>query len=120
MTRALARHPQLILMDELAHTNAIGSRHPKRWQDVMELLKAGINVYTTVNVQHMESLNDVVAQITSVRVSETVPDSVLEQADDVELIDLPPDDLFNVSKTGRSTCRSKRNRRSRISSAREI
>src|SRR5512144_943726 len=77
---ALARHPQLILMDELAHTNAPGSRHPKRWQDVKALLKAGINVYTTVNVQHMESLNDVVAQITSVRVNETVPDSVLEQA----------------------------------------
>ena len=98
---ALARHPQLILMDELAHTNAIGSRHPKRWQDVMELLKAGINVYTTVNVQHMESLNDVVAQITSVRVNETVPDSVLEQADDVELIDLPPDDLLQRLKDGK-------------------
>ena len=98
---ALARHPQLILMDELAHTNAQGSRHPKRWQDVMELLKAGINVYTTVNVQHMESLNDVVAQITSVRVNETVPDSVLEQADDVELIDLPPDDLLQRLKDGK-------------------
>ena len=98
---ALARRPQLILMDELAHTNAPGSRHPKRWQDVMELLKAGINVYTTVNVQHMECLNDVVAQITSVRVSETVPDSVLEQADDVELIDLPPDDLLQRLKEGK-------------------
>ncbi len=98
---ALARHPQLILMDELAHTNAIGSRHPKRWQDVMELLKADINVYTTVNVQHMESLNDVVAQITGVRVNETVPDSVLEQADDVELIDLPPDDLLQRLKDGK-------------------
>ncbi len=107
-------------MDELAHTNAPGSRHPKRWQDVMELLKAGINVYTTVNVQHMECLNDVVAQITSVRVSETVPDSVLEQADDVELIDLPPTTSFNASKTARSICRSKRNMRSRISSARGI
>ena len=98
---ALARRPQLILMDELAHTNAPGSRHPKRWQDVMELLKAGINVYTTVNVQHLECLNDVVAQITSVRVSETVPDSVLEQADDVELIDLPPDDLLQRLKDGK-------------------
>jgi two-component system sensor histidine kinase KdpD len=98
---ALARRPQLILMDELAHTNAPGSRHPKRWQDVMELLKASINVYTTVNVQHMECLNDVVAQITSVRVSETVPDSVLEQADDVELIDLPPDDLLQRLKDGK-------------------
>lgn len=98
---ALARRPQLILMDELAHTNAQGSRHPKRWQDVMELLHAGINVYTTVNVQHLECLNDVVAQITSVRVSETVPDSVLEQADDVELIDLPPDDLLQRLKDGK-------------------
>ncbi|MBU6434933.1 MAG: two-component system sensor histidine kinase KdbD, partial [Nitrospirae bacterium] len=98
---ALVRRPQLILMDELAHTNAPGSRHPKRWQDVKELLKAGINVYTTVNVQHLECLNDVVAQITGVRVSETVPDSVLEQADDVELIDLPPDDLLQRLKDGK-------------------
>lgn len=98
---ALARRPELILMDELAHTNAPGSRHPKRWQDVKELLKAGINVYTTVNVQHLECLNDVVAQITGVRVSETVPDSVLEQADDVELIDLPPDDLLQRLKDGK-------------------
>jgi len=98
---ALARRPQLILMDELAHTNVPGSRHPKRWQDVKELLKAGINVYTTVNVQHLECLNDVVAQITGVRVNETVPDSVLEQADDVELIDLPPDDLLQRLKDGK-------------------
>ncbi|MEO5955074.1 MAG: sensor histidine kinase KdpD [Nitrospiraceae bacterium] len=98
---ALARRPQIILMDELAHTNAPGSRHPKRWQDVKELLKAGINVYTTVNVQHLECLNDVVAQITGVRVSETVPDSLLEQADDVELIDLPPDDLLQRLKDGK-------------------
>ncbi len=98
---ALARRPQLLLMDELAHTNAPGSRHSKRWQDVMELLHAGINVYTTINVQHLECLNDVVAQITGVRVSETVPDSVLEQADDVELIDLPPDDLLQRLKDGK-------------------
>jgi len=98
---ALARRPQLILMDELAHTNAPGSRHPKRWQDVFELLSAGINVYTTVNVQHIESLNDVVAQITGIRVSETVPDSVLERADDVEIIDLPPDDLLQRLKEGK-------------------
>jgi len=98
---ALARRPQLILMDELAHTNAPGSRHPKRWQDVMELLHAGITVYTTINVQHLECLNDVIAQITGVRVSETVPDSVLEQADDVELIDLPPDDLLQRLKDGK-------------------
>ncbi len=98
---ALARRPTLILIDELAHTNAPGLRHAKRWQDVQELLKAGINVSTTVNVQHLESLNDVVAQITGVRVRETVPDSVLERADDVELIDLPPDDLLQRLKDGK-------------------
>jgi two-component system sensor histidine kinase KdpD len=98
---ALARRPKLILADELAHTNAPGSRHPKRWQDVQELLDAGINVYTTINVQHLESLNDVVAQITGVVMKETVPDSVLEQADDLELIDLPPDDLLQRLKEGK-------------------
>jgi two-component system, OmpR family, sensor histidine kinase KdpD len=98
---ALSRCPNLILMDELAHTNAPGSRHAKRWQDVQELLSAGINVYITLNVQHMESLNDVVAQITNVIVRETVPDSILEQADDVELIDLPPDDLLQRLKEGK-------------------
>jgi len=98
---ALARRPTIILIDELAHTNAPGLRHAKRWQDVQELLKAGIDVYTTVNVQHLESLNDVVAQITGVRVRETVPDSVLERADDVELIDLPPDDLLQRLKDGK-------------------
>jgi two-component system sensor histidine kinase KdpD len=98
---ALARRPALILMDELAHTNAPGSRHPKRWQDVLELLSAGIHVYTTINVQHLECLNDVVTQITGVRVSETVPDSVIERADDVELIDLPPDDLLQRLKDGK-------------------
>ncbi|WP_447975420.1 DUF4118 domain-containing protein [Nitrospira sp. Kam-Ns4a] len=98
---ALARRPQLILMDELAHTNAPGSRHAKRWQDIQELLEAGIHVYTTVNVQHLESLNDVVAQITGVVMHETVPDSVLERADDVELIDLPPDDLLERLKDGK-------------------
>lgn len=98
---ALTRRPALILMDEWAHTNAPGSRHPKRWQDIEELLAAGINVYTTLNVQHLESLNDVVAQITGVRVRETVPDSVLEQANDVELIDLPPDDLLQRLKEGK-------------------
>src|SRR5262252_852505 len=98
---ALARRPTTILIDELAHTNAPGLRHAKRWQDVQELLKAGINVYTTVNVQHLESLNDVVAQITGVRVRETVPDSVLERADDVELIDLPPDDLLQRLREGK-------------------
>ncbi len=98
---ALARRPSVILIDELAHSNAPGMRHTKRWQDVLELLKAGITVYTTVNVQHLESLNDVVAQITGVRVRETVPDSVLERADDVELIDLPPDDLLQRLKDGK-------------------
>jgi two-component system sensor histidine kinase KdpD len=98
---ALTRRPTVILIDELAHTNAPGLRHAKRWQDVQELLKAGITVYTTVNVQHLESLNDVVAQITGVRVRETVPDSVLERADDVELIDLPPDDLLQRLKDGK-------------------
>ena len=101
LDRALARRPAIILVDELAHTNAPGLRHAKRWQDVQELLKAGITVYTTVNVQHLESLNDVVAQITGVRVRETVPDSVLERADDVELIDLPPDDLLQRLKDGK-------------------
>ena len=88
----LARRPQLALVDELAHDNAPGSRHPKRWQDVEELLAAGIDVWTTMNVQHVESLNDVVAQITHVRVRETVPDSVLDQAE-IELVDLTPDEL---------------------------
>jgi len=98
---ALARRPIIILIDELAHSNAPGMRHAKRWQDVQELLKAGITVYTTVNVQHLESLNDVVAQITGVRVRETIPDSVLERADDMELIDLPPDDLLQRLQDGK-------------------
>src|SRR6266849_5609385 len=98
---ALARSPALILVDELAHTNAPGSRHAKRWQDVEELLDAGIDVYTTVNVQHLESLNDVVAQITGVLVRETVPDSILDQADELELIDLPPDELLQRLREGK-------------------
>jgi two-component system sensor histidine kinase KdpD len=98
---ALARRPALILIDELAHTNAAGSRHTKRWQDVVEVLDAGIDVYTTVNVQHLESLNDVVAQITGVIVRETVPDSILERADEVELVDLPPDDLLQRLREGK-------------------
>jgi len=97
----LARRPALALVDELAHTNAPGSRHPKRWQDVLELLDAGINVYTAVNIQHLESLNDMVAKITGVQVRETVPDSVLEQADEIELIDLPPDELLQRLKDGK-------------------
>ncbi len=90
---ALARRPALIPVDELAHSNAPGSRHPKRWQDVEELLEAGIDVFTTVNVQHLESLNDVVSGITGVQVRETVPDPFFDAADDVVLVDLPPDDL---------------------------
>ncbi|MFN7958917.1 MAG: sensor histidine kinase KdpD [Holophagaceae bacterium] len=98
---ALKRRPGLILMDELAHSNVMGSRHAKRWQDVMELLDAGIDVYTTLNVQHLESLKDVVAQITGVIVRENVPDTVLERADEVELVDLPPDDLLLRMKEGK-------------------
>ncbi len=98
---ALARHPGLILVDELAHTNVPGARHPKRWQDIEELLQAGVDVYTTVNVQHIESLNDVVAQITGVQVRETIPDGVFDRADEVELIDLPPDDLIERLREGR-------------------
>ncbi len=98
---ALARCPTLLLIDELAHTNATGSRHQKRWQDVEELRDAGINVYTTVNIQHVESLNDVIAQITGIIVRETIPDSILEQADEVELIDLAPDDLIQRLKEGK-------------------
>ncbi len=90
----LQRHPRLVLVDELAHDNAPGSRHPKRYLDVEELLAAGIDVYTTLNVQHIESLNDVVAKITHVRVRETVPDSILDRADDIELVDLTPEDLL--------------------------
>src|SRR5215510_4730879 len=97
----LARRPQIVLVDELAHTNAPGSRHPKRYLDVEELSSRGIDVYTTVNVQHIESLNDVVAQITHVRVRETVPDSVFDRADAVELVDLTPDDLIQRLKEGK-------------------
>ncbi|TMS57680.1 two-component system sensor histidine kinase KdbD [Imbroritus primus] len=98
---ALARKPALILVDELAHTNVAGSRHPKRWQDVEELLAAGIDVYTTVNVQHLDSLNDVVGGITGIRVRETVPDRVFALADSVVLIDLPPDELLQRLKEGK-------------------
>ena len=97
----IARHPQIVLVDELAHTNAEGSRHPKRYLDVEELLSHGIDVYTTVNIQHIESLNDVVAQITHVRVRETVPDAVFDRADAVELVDLTPDDLIQRLKEGK-------------------
>src|SRR5260221_5161653 len=98
---ALGRKPSLLLVDELAHTNAEGSRHAKRWEDVEELLDAGIEVYTTLNVQHIESLNDVVAQITGVTVRETVPDSVIDSADEIKLIDLPPDQLLERLQEGK-------------------
>ncbi|HEY2344372.1 MAG TPA: sensor histidine kinase KdpD [Xanthomonadaceae bacterium] len=98
---ALARHPGLAVVDELAHTNVPGARHPKRWQDVEEMLQVGIDVCTTINVQHLESLNDVVAQITGVQVRETIPDGVFERADEVELIDLPPDDLLERLREGK-------------------
>jgi two-component system sensor histidine kinase KdpD len=98
---ALARKPKLILVDELAHSNAPGSRHPKRYQDVEELLAAGIDVYTTLNIQHIESLNDVVMQITRIRVRETLPDSVIEKADEVELVDITPEELIQRLKEGK-------------------
>jgi two-component system, OmpR family, sensor histidine kinase KdpD len=97
----IARRPQIVLVDELAHTNAPESRHPKRYLDVDELLSRGINVYSTVNIQHIESLNDVVAQITHVRVRETIPDSIFDRADEVELVDLTPDDLIQRLKEGK-------------------
>ncbi|TKC80016.1 sensor histidine kinase KdpD [Trinickia terrae] len=98
---ALARKPQLILVDELAHSNVQGARHLKRWQDVHELLDAGIDVYTTVNVQHLESLNDVVGQITGIRVWETVPDRVFDMADEVTLVDLPAEELLDRMREGK-------------------
>ena len=102
---ALKRHPDIALVDELAHSNITGGdpapRHPKRWQDIQELLDAGINVWTTVNVQHLESLNDLVYQITGVRQRETLPDKVFDEAADIELIDLPPDDLLARLRAGK-------------------
>jgi len=97
----LARRPALAIVDELAHTNAPGSRHPKRAGDVDEMLAAGIDVYTTVNIQHLESLNDVVAQITGVRVRETIPDAVIDRADEVKLIDLSPEELLQRLREGK-------------------
>ncbi|HRX86107.1 MAG TPA: sensor histidine kinase KdpD, partial [Phycisphaerae bacterium] len=98
---ALAQRPDLILVDELAHTNAAGSRHHKRWQDIQELLGAGIDVWTTLNVQHIETLNDIVAQITGIVVRETIPDRAFDEADEVELVDLPPDDLLDRLRSGK-------------------
>lgn len=97
----LARRPELVLVDELAHTNAPGSRHPKRYLDVLELIERGIDVFTTLNIQHIESLNDVVAQITRIRVRETVPDSIIDRADAIEIIDLTPEDLIQRLNEGK-------------------
>jgi two-component system, OmpR family, sensor histidine kinase KdpD len=97
----LLRHPQLVLVDELAHSNAPGLRHPKRYMDVEEILDAGINVYTTINIQHVESLKDIIQQITGVVVRETVPDRIVDEANDIELVDLPPDELINRLKDGK-------------------
>ncbi len=98
---AISRAPALILVDELAHTNAPGSRHIKRWQDVQELLACGIDVYTTVNIGHLESLNDIVSQVTGVTIRETIPDSIIEKASSVELVDLPPEELIERLKDGK-------------------
>src|SRR5215468_11091026 len=98
---ALARRPNLLLVDEYAHTNVPGSRHPKRWQDVDELLAAGIDVWTTLNIQHLESLNDVVQRISKIRVRETVPDTVFDRADEIVLVDFPPDELLKRLAEGK-------------------
>jgi two-component system, OmpR family, sensor histidine kinase KdpD len=97
----LARRPKLVLVDELAHTNAPGSRHPKRYLDVVELLEAGIDVYTTLNIQHIESLNDIVAQITRIRVQETLPDSIVDRADEIEIVDITPEELIERLRAGK-------------------
>ena len=105
---ALMRRPDLILVDELAHTNAQGCRHKKRYQDVIELLDAGINVYTTVNVQHLESLHDIVASITHVRVYERIPDDIFDDAGQVELVDIAPEELRQRLEDGRFTTKTRR------------
>lgn len=117
---AIARHPAIILMDELAFSNPNGSRHPKRWQDVEELLDAGIDVLTTINVQHIESLNDIVGSITGIRVRETVPDHIFDAADEVVLVDLPLTTYGNVLKKVRYTYQGKPNAPLSIFSAKEI
>lgn len=98
---ALAAHPDVLLVDELAHSNAKGSRHPKRWQDVQELLAAGTEVWSALNVQHLESLNATVGAITGIRVQETIPDKVLERADEIILVDITPDQLLARLKAGK-------------------
>ncbi len=98
---ALARKPAVLLVDELAHSNVEGSRHPKRWQDVQELLEAGIDVWSAINVQHLESLNGTVGAITGIRINETVPDTVLDSADEIILVDVTPDELTARLKAGK-------------------
>lgn len=109
----LARKPRLALIDELAHRNVPGSRHERRWQDIVELLDAGIDVYTTVNIQHLESLNDIVLRITGVRVSETVPDAVFDRLRDIVLVDLPPRELIERLQQGKVYLPSRPRRRCR-------
>ena len=117
----LARKPQLVLVDELAHSNAEGSRHPKRYQDVLEIIAAGIDVYTTVNVQHLESRADTVAQITGIIVRETVPDTLIDIADKLELVDIEPEELSsNAWMKAKFMRRIAPNWQPRISSAKEI
>jgi two-component system sensor histidine kinase KdpD len=101
LDKVLARRPQLALVDELAHTNAPGSRHSKRYQDVQEMLEAGIDVYTTLNIQHLESMNDAVAQVSGIKVRETIPDSVLAEANEIKIVDLPPNELIQRFKEGK-------------------
>ena len=101
LDKALARKPRLLLVDELAHTNIPGSRHPKRWQDIEELLAAGIDVWTTLNIQHLEGLNDILQKITRVQVRETVPDRVFEDADEIVLVDLPTEELLKRLAEGK-------------------
>ena len=101
LDKALARKPRLLLVDELAHSNIPGSRHPKRWQDIEELLAAGIEVWTTLNIQHLEGLNDILQKITRVQVRETVPDRVFEDADEIVLVDLPTEELLKRLAEGK-------------------
>ena len=101
LDKALARKPRLLLLDELAHSNIPGSRHPKRWQDIEELLAAGIDVWTTLNIQHLDGLNDILQKITGVQVRETVPDSVFEDADEIVLVDLPTEELLKRLAEGK-------------------
>lgn len=117
---ALARRPEVLLLDELAHSNVSGSRHPKRWQDVQELLEAGIEVWTTLNVQHLESLNDVVGGIVGIQVHETVPDHLFDDADEVIVVDIPPRSCSSASRRARSIRWSRPKGPRAISSARAI